>query len=182
MGVVEESLLGRMANVPVWLAVINIAIMIYVFLLVLLFSARYARWEDQRASGQAQTVERYRHQYRAKISEVATADELRRLDRLWDFRERSPEDWRFWTELATRWGNANPAEHPSQHEMRSRGWLCRCSPAGVHACRPSSGVLPAKGATGRTNLFTRLFVGPLLTPRKAAEQPLAMPAGRAKRR
>lgn len=96
--------------------------------------------EDRRALEHAMDLERtYRASYRNKLAEVATDGELQRIDPLWDV-ERSFADEAHWTELATRWREANPPRFPSQADAQANGLLCRCEPPAAHACLRESGV------------------------------------------
>lgn len=87
----------------------------------------------------------YRRNYRAKITEVATEDELLRLDTLWHKVELSYADDAFWSELAYRWYAANPTQYRSQDHARQHGLLCRCDPARGHSClRGDTGAAAAE--------------------------------------
>lgn len=78
----------------------------------------------------------YRTAFTEKIAEVATAEELRRLDALWAPGEWSYDDQELHSDLVQRWCQAHPARYPSQDQLRQRGFLCDCQPAVGHACRP----------------------------------------------
>ena len=121
---------------------LQVGFWVAVGVLVVVGRRRGRAMQRAQASAHEQAVHRaYRTAFMRKMAEVATADELRRLDTLWSPGEWSYQDQDFHSHLMRRWCLAHPARYPSQDQLRQRGFMCDCESAAGHSCRPEDAAM-----------------------------------------